>query len=51
MTYLAGLLSPIERKNSWHLAEVSGAATPYRLHHLLGRAVGDVDALRDRLAD
>jgi tRNA C32,U32 (ribose-2'-O)-methylase TrmJ len=28
LTYLRGLLSSIERKNSWQLAEVSGAAPP-----------------------
>ena len=28
LAYLQGLLSPAERKNSWQLAEVSGAATP-----------------------
>ncbi|NTU80637.1 MAG: IS701 family transposase [Chloroflexales bacterium] len=47
--YLAGLLSPAERKNSWQLAEISGAATPYGFQHLLGRAIWDADALRDRL--
>jgi SRSO17 transposase len=47
--YLAGLLSPAERKNSWQLAEVSGHATPYGFQHLLGRADWDPDALRDRL--
>lgn len=49
MTYLAGLLSPAERKNSWQLAEISGAANPYAFQHLLGRAIWDADALRDRL--
>ena len=29
MAYLAGLLSPAERKNSWQLAEFSGDQTPY----------------------
>src|SRR5919198_1568788 len=38
MTYLAGLLSPAERKNSWQLAEQSGEANPYGFQHLLGRA-------------
>lgn len=28
MTYLAGLLSPAERKNSWQLAEINGDPTP-----------------------
>ena len=29
LAYLAGLLSPAERKNSWQLAEISGDANPY----------------------
>jgi SRSO17 transposase len=47
--YLAGLLSPAERKNSWQLAEICGAANPYGFQHLLGRALWDPDAMRDRL--
>jgi SRSO17 transposase len=49
MSYLAALLSPAERKNSWQLAEISGAPNPYGFQHLLGRADWDADALRDRL--
>jgi len=49
MTYLSGLLSPAERKNSWQLAEISGDPNPYGFQHLLGRADWDPDALRDRL--
>jgi len=49
MSYLAGLLSPAERKNSWQLAEQSGDPNPYGFQHLLGRADWDPDALRDRL--
>jgi hypothetical protein len=26
--YIRGLLSPVERKNGWQLAEVNGDATP-----------------------
>src|ERR687886_2625250 len=40
MAYLRGLLSSVERKNSWQLAEVVGAANPYGFQHLLGRAGG-----------
>lgn len=47
--YLQGLLSPVERKNSWQLAEQLGHATPYRVQHLLDRAVWDADAVRDDL--
>lgn len=49
LSYLAGLLSPAERKNSWQLAEISGDPNPYGFQHLLGRAEWDPDALRDRL--
>jgi SRSO17 transposase len=43
------LWSPAERKHSWQLAEVRGDATPYGLQHLLRRARGDADAVRDAL--
>lgn len=36
--YLRGLLSPVERKNSWQIAEAVGDTTPYGVQHLLGRA-------------
>jgi SRSO17 transposase len=49
MAYLAGLLSPAERKNSWQLAEISGDQNPYGFQHLLGRADWDPEALRARL--
>jgi SRSO17 transposase len=49
LAYLRGLLSPAGRKNSWQLAEVSGAATPYGFQHLLGRAGWEADAVRDEL--
>lgn len=49
LAYLRGLLSPIDRKNSWQLAEMMGDATPYGFQHLLGRADWDADAVRDAL--
>jgi SRSO17 transposase len=49
MAYLRGLLSSVERKNSWQLAEVVGAANPYGFQHLLGRAEWDAAAVRDEL--
>src|SRR6476660_9637991 len=49
MSYLAGLLSPAERKNSWQLAESCGDPNPYGFQHLLGRADWDADILRDKL--
>ena len=47
--YIRGLLSPVERKNGWQLAEVNGDATPYGVQHLLGRAKWDDEAVRDDL--
>jgi SRSO17 transposase len=41
--YLQALLSPVERKNGWQMAEQVGHANPYRLQHLLGRANWDAD--------
>lgn len=48
MAYLAGLLSPADRKQSWQLAEISGDQNPYGFQHLPGRAEWEPDALRDR---
>jgi SRSO17 transposase len=47
--YLRGLLSPIERKNGWQLAEALGYRTPHGVQHLLGRAEWSADAVRDDL--
>lgn len=49
--YLRGLLSGVERKNSWQLAEVAGNATPYGIQHLLGRANWEADELKDDLRE
>src|SRR5919199_940686 len=51
LAYLRGLLSPVERKNGWQLAEAAGDVTPYGIQHLLGRAEWDADAVRDELRD
>jgi SRSO17 transposase len=45
--YLRGLLSPVERKNGWQLAEITDDSTPYGLQHLLGRAQWDAEGVRD----
>src|SRR5215471_578840 len=47
--YVRGLLSPVERKNGWELAEQAGQETPYAMQHLLGRAAWSADAARDDL--
>jgi SRSO17 transposase len=49
--YLQGLLSPIERKNGWQLAEAAGEANPYGYQELLSRAQWDANAVRDDLLD
>jgi SRSO17 transposase len=49
LAYLKGLLSPVERKNAWQLAEGVGDASPYGFQHLLGRADWNADAVRDDL--
>src|SRR5579859_1195905 len=51
LAYLQGLLSPVERKNGWQLAEHLGQVNPYRVQHLLDRAVWDPDALRDERSE
>lgn len=43
--YIQALLSPVERKNGWQMAEQVGYSTPYRLQHLLGRAQWNADAV------
>src|SRR2546422_4186997 len=47
--YLRGLLSPVERKNGWQLAEEAGDTTPYAMQYLLDRAKWDADLVRDEL--
>jgi SRSO17 transposase len=47
--YLQALLSPIERKNGWQMAECLGHKTPYKIQHLLGRSHWDAELLRDEV--
>jgi SRSO17 transposase len=47
--YLRLLLSDVERKNGWQMAERLGDANPFAVQHLLGRAVWDADAVCDEL--
>ncbi len=48
---MMGLLSGLDRKNCWTIAEHRGDLTPDGLQHLLGRARWDADAVRDDLRD
>jgi SRSO17 transposase len=47
--YLTGLLSQVERKNGWQLAEHLGEAGPQGVQRLLNAADWDADAVRDDL--
>jgi SRSO17 transposase len=47
--YLVGLLAPVQRKNSWQLAEQIGEHAPYGVQHLLGRSDWEPDEVRDDL--
>ena len=49
--YLQGLLSNVERKNSWQLAEFIDDTTPDGVQHLLERAHWNADLARDILRD
>jgi SRSO17 transposase len=46
-----GLLSPLDRKNGWQLAEATGHPSPYSVQHLLDRAHWEWDAVGDDLMD
>ena len=45
--FLDGLLSGIERKTGWLMAEQAGLERPWRIQALLGRSRWEADALRD----
>jgi len=48
-SYLSGLLSPVERKNGWQLAEQAGDTTPTGMQRVLSGSHWDADAVRDDL--
>jgi SRSO17 transposase len=47
LQYLQGLLSSVERKNGWQLAEHAREVTPYGMQRLLSCAAWDTDGVRD----
>ena len=51
LSYLEGLLSGCERKNSWQVAEWAGEASPYGMQHLLDRSRWDPGAVQARLTE
>lgn len=49
--FVDGLLSGVERKTGWLMAEQAGLDRPYRLQSLLGRSSWSADDLRDVVRD
>ena len=47
--FLDGLLSGIERKTGWMMAEQAGLPGPWRMQALLGKSRWNADALRDEV--
>jgi len=47
--FVVGLLSPVERKNCWQLAEQAGHGDPQAMQRLLRTTVWDADLVRDDL--
>ena len=47
--FLDGLLSGIERKTGWLMAEQAGLERPWRMQTLLGRSRWEADALREEV--
>jgi len=49
--YLLGVLSDVDTRSGWQLAEQAGHRSPHRMQNLLAQAVWDEDAVRDDLRD
>ena len=45
--FLLGLMSDVDTRTCWQLAEQAGDATPHRMQRLLGEAMWDADKVRD----
>ena len=48
-SFLLGLLSDVDTRSCWQLAEQAGDASPHAMQRLLGEAVWDADKVRDDL--
>lgn len=51
LAYVRGLLAPLEKKNSWTLAEQAGEVIPDGMQRLLAHADWDAGAVRDDVRD
>ena len=47
--YVRGLMTALQRKNGWQLAEAVGDETPDKMERLLHRSLWDGDGVRDEL--
>jgi len=47
--YLTGLISQVERKNGWQLAQALGENTPYALQQFIYRGRYSANQLKDQL--
>jgi hypothetical protein len=47
--FVEGILSQVERKNGWQLAEQAREVTPYGMQRLLSQAVWDEDGVCDEI--
>ena len=48
-SFLLGLLSDVDTRSCWQLAEQAGDVSPHAMQRLLGEAVWDADKVRDDL--
>jgi SRSO17 transposase len=51
LAYMKGLLSSVERRNGWQLAEQAGEATPDGMQRLLATADWDAELVREELRE
>lgn len=49
LRFVQGVLSTVERKNGWQLAEQARETTPYGMQRLLSQATWDADGVRDEI--
>jgi SRSO17 transposase len=49
LRFVQAILSSVERKNGWQVAEQAREATPYGMQRLLSQAVWDTDGVRDEV--
>ncbi len=49
LRFVQAILSSVERKNGWQVAEHAREATPYGMQRLLSQAVWDTDGVRDEV--